>query len=341
MPRFCSAPPSRSLPPVPPRPRTASIRPSATEVGDDGAQPLAHLRDGHVAATGTALDARGEVGEVHARPGGHLGGGDVRGEVRLAEHAAVDDEDVDVAGEQGVSDVGVLGALGVQGAGEADDGLAGHGHSFVTGEPGVVRGRTRRARVTGRSWSAVQTRSGVSGRSRMTTPVASATAAPRAPAVHSRAPSLMPFEPYGPGAVVVLDGGGEQLDRDVLEGGDPVVERAEVADAAVLVEQQLLHLAVAEAHDRGALVLGDDLQRVELGADVADGHVPGEQQLAGLAVDLDLDRGGVELVERRVAAERVLALAAQPPGALADELAAQRAERLLAPPRAAAARRRG
>ena len=109
----------------------------------------------------------------------------------------------------------------------------------------------------------------------------------------------------------------------------------------MLVEQQLLHLAVAQAHDRGALVLGDDLQRVELGADVADGHVPGQQQLAGLAVDLDLDRGGVELVEGRVAAERVLALAAQPPGPLADELAAQRPERLAAPPRAAAARRRG
>jgi hypothetical protein len=55
--------------------------------------------------------------------------------------------------------------------------------------------------VTGVSlaWSAVHTRSGVSGRSRMTTPVASATAEPSAPAVHSRAPSLMPFEPYGPG----------------------------------------------------------------------------------------------------------------------------------------------
>ena len=102
MPRFCSAPPSRSVPPVPPQPRTASIRPSRAEVGDDRAQPLAHLRDGHVAAAGAALDAGGEVGEVHARPGGHLGRGDVGGEVRLAEHTAVDDEDVDVAGEQGV-----------------------------------------------------------------------------------------------------------------------------------------------------------------------------------------------------------------------------------------------
>src|SRR3954468_20167051 len=50
------------------------------------------------------------------------------------------------------------------------------------------------------------------------------------------------------------------------------------------------------------------------GASGADGHVPGEQQLAGLAVDFHLDGGGVELVERRVAAERVLALAAQPAG---------------------------
>ena len=58
----------------------------------------------------------------------------------------------------------------------------------------------------------------------------------------------------------------------------------------MLVEEQLLHLAVAEAHDRRALVLGDDLQRVELRADVADGHVPGQEQLAGLPVDLHLDR---------------------------------------------------
>ena len=162
----------------------------------------------------------------------------------------------------------------------------------------------------------------------MTTPVARATAAPSAPAVQSSAPSLMPFEPYGPGPSWFSTAAADELERDVLERRDPVVERAEVADAAVLVEQQLLHLAVAEAHDRRALVLGDDLQRVELGADVADGHVPGQQQLAGLAVDLDLDRGRVELVERRVAAERVVALAAQPAGALADELAAQRPERL-------------
>jgi hypothetical protein len=33
----------------------------------------------------------------------------------------------------------------------------------------------------------------------MTTPVASATAAPSAPAVHSSAPSLIPLDPYGPG----------------------------------------------------------------------------------------------------------------------------------------------
>ena len=49
------------------------------------------------------------------------------------------------------------------------------------------------------SWSAVHTRSGVSGRSRITTPVASATAAPSAPAVQSSAPSLIPYDPYGPG----------------------------------------------------------------------------------------------------------------------------------------------
>ena len=42
-------------------------------------------------------------------------------------------------------------------------------------------------------------RSGVSGSSRITTPAASVTAAPSAPAVQRRAPSLIPFEPYGPG----------------------------------------------------------------------------------------------------------------------------------------------
>ena len=173
------------------------------EVGDDRAQALAHLRDGHVAATGAALDAGGEVGEVHARPGGHLGGGDVGGEVRLAEDAAVDDEDVDVAGEQFVSHVGVLGALRVEGAGEADDGLAGHGHSFVTGQgwsagslgpasslgDGVIGGVLQRRPdpLRGEREVADHDAGGVGDRG-----------AERAGGAQ-QGPSLMPLEPYGPG----------------------------------------------------------------------------------------------------------------------------------------------
>ena len=93
-----------------------------------------------------------------------------------------------------------------------------------------------------------------------------------------------------------------------------------------VVEQQLLHQRVAQAHDRRALVLAADLPRVERLADVGHGHVPGQQRLAGLAVDLDLDRGAVELVERRGAAERVLGLGLLAHLADADDLATERAE---------------
>src|SRR3954449_10219503 len=120
-----------SVPPVPPRPRIASTFPASHSSASrlrspslifvmaafrppappptPAAQPLAHLRDGGVPAAGPALDAGGEVGEVDARAGGHLGGGDVGGEVRLAEDAAVDHEDVDAGLDQGVLDIGVLG----------------------------------------------------------------------------------------------------------------------------------------------------------------------------------------------------------------------------------------
>ena len=65
-----------------------------------------------------------------------------------------------------------------------------------------VTGSSPRRRIPGRaegSLSARQTRSGVRGRSRMTAPVASWTAAATAGATQRRAPSLIPFEPYGPG----------------------------------------------------------------------------------------------------------------------------------------------
>ena len=111
------------------------------------------------------------------------------------------------------------------------------------------------------SRSARQTRSGVSGRSRMTTPVASRTAAATAGATFSSAPSLMPFEPYGPGPVLVLDDGALHRQWQVHARRDLVVDRTEVPDATLVVEQDLLHQRVAEGHDRGALVLAADLAR--------------------------------------------------------------------------------
>ena len=49
----------------------------------------------------------------------------------------------------------------------------------------------------------------------------------------------------------------------VHAGRNPVVDRAEVPDTAGLVEDVVLHQRVAEAHDRGALVLAPNLKRVE------------------------------------------------------------------------------
>ena len=59
--------------------------------------------------------------------------------------------------------------------------------------------------------------------------------------------------------VLVLDHQSMHCQRQVLGGGDAVVEGAEVADAAVLVEQDVFHQGVAESHDRSALILGFDL----------------------------------------------------------------------------------
>jgi hypothetical protein len=90
----------------------------------------------------------------------------------------------------------------------------------------------------------------------------------------------------------------------------------------MVVYQQLLHLTMAEPHNCGALILGNDLQRVELGAHIADSDVFGEKQLTCFAINLDLDCGGVELIEGGVPAQRVMPLASKPPGSLADELPA-------------------
>ena len=88
----------------------------------------------------------------------------------------------------------------------------------------------------------------------------------------------------------------------------------------------MLHQRVAEAHDRGALVLAADLERVERLADVGDRHVAGDDDVAGLAVDLDLDGRAVELVEGGRAAERVVRLGLLAHLAEADDLAAEPAE---------------
>ena len=116
----------------------------------------------------------------------------------------------------------------------------------------------------GRSQSAFQTRSGVRGRSRITTPVASRTAAATAGAVQSKAPSLIPLAPRcGTGAVGVLDDVALQLDGQIHAGRDPVVDRPQVPRIRPrLVKSVVLHQGVAETLDRRTLVLAADLEQV-------------------------------------------------------------------------------
>jgi K+-transporting ATPase A subunit len=73
----------------------------------------------------------------------------------------------------------------------------------VTGRIGHIQGHEFAA--VSRSMIARQTRSGVNGKSRITTQVAWCTAAASAGAVQSRAPSLTPLGAVGSGAVLVLD----------------------------------------------------------------------------------------------------------------------------------------
>ena len=221
MPRFCSAPPSRSVPPVPPSPRTASIRPCCAQVGDDRAQPLAHLRDGHVAAAGAALDAapRSRRGpRPPGRPPREAAMSGVKyGSPRTPQSTTRTSTSL---GEQLVADVGVLGALGVQGAGEADDGLAGHGHSFVTGNGGVVpsagRWRARRPDCAGAPGAGRLDRRPhpLGGQRQVADHDAGGVGhrgAERAGGAQQRA-LADPLGAVGARAVVVLHGGADQLD---------------------------------------------------------------------------------------------------------------------------------
>jgi len=177
-----------------------------------------------------------------------------------------------------------------------------------------------------RSWSARQTRSGVSGRSRMGTPVASRTAAPTAAATHNSAPSLIPFEPYGPGpspfSMVSLRSSSGQ----VHARRDPIVDGAEVSDAPRFVEDVVLHEGMAEALDRGAFVLRPDLERVQGLADVRHGDVPDDGDIARPLVYLGLDGRAVELEECGRSAEGMVRLGLFARLAVAGQLSTQAAQ---------------
>ena len=120
------------------------------------------------------------------------------------------------------------------------------------------------------SWSARQTRSGDSGRSRMTTPVASRTAAATAGATGKQRALAHALGPVRPGPIAVLDDVALHLQRQVHARRDPVVDGAEVPDAGRRRRAVALHQRVAEAHDRRALVLAADLHRVERACPTSD-----------------------------------------------------------------------
>ena len=71
----------------------------------------------------------------------------------------------------------------------------------------------------------------------MTTPVASATAAASAGAVHRIAPSLTPLEPRGPGPSPFSTTVGFELERHILGRRDAIVESSQVSDSTVVVEE--------------------------------------------------------------------------------------------------------
>ena len=114
-----------------------------------------------------------------------------------------------------------------------------------------------------------------------------------------------------------------QLERQIHAGGDAVVDRAEVPDPALRVEDVVLHERVAEALYRRALVLHLDLERVQRLADVGHGHVADDGDGAGPFVDFGFDRGAVELEEGRRTGQRMRRIALLAALAVSDELAAE------------------
>ncbi len=133
----------------------------------------------------------------------------------------------------------------------------------------------------------------------------------------------MPLAPYGPGPSAFSMASLSHAQRQVHARRDAVVDGAQVADAALVVVDEVLHERVAEAHDRGALVLAADLARVERPAHVGDRHVAGDGHVAGGPIDLDLDGGAVELEEGGRATERVVGIRLLAHLAEADDLAAE------------------
>ena len=170
------------------------------------------------------------------------------------------------------------------------------------------------------------TRSGVIGRSRSWMPAAWFTAAPTAAAIARMPPSPAPFAPNGPGPSSFSIRIECSALGGVLNRRNTVVQRAEVANPPAIVEQQLLHEAVPEPHDRGAFVLRFDLLRVQRLADVAHQDQLDDLDHADLGVHLDLRRGAHHLPERRPPAQRmrgIVRVALMPD---ADDLSARRSE---------------
>ena len=134
------------------------------------------------------------------------------------------------------------------------------------------------------------------------------------------------LRPVRTGPVSVLNRIALHPHREVHACRDPVVDRAEVPDAAGLVEDVMLHQCVAEPHYSRALVLAPNLQGIERLAHVRHGDVARQGHISRFAIDIHLDRGAVELVERRGAAQRVVRVGLLPRLADADDLAAETAQ---------------
>jgi hypothetical protein len=75
----------------------------------------------------------------------------------------------------------------------------------------------------------------------MTTPVAWVTAAASAGAVQSKAPSLTPFDPYGPGPSSFSTLSASNVSGTSFVDRDPIVERTKIADASFVIKDDMLH----------------------------------------------------------------------------------------------------